>query len=146
MGIRPLPLLLGGLVAGLIVLAGEVALNQALLVNEMAMLLQRFALPPPTPVVMAQVVARVLLLGVFAVWLATVLDRAWGNAHRAGITAGLCIWFLGWASVQWALVNTGFVTASIAAVSVAWGLVEVPLATWAGTWVSARAIGRAVRA
>jgi hypothetical protein len=143
---RPVALILGGLVAGILILAGEVALNLAVLGDEVALLLQRFALPHPTPMVMAQVVARLLLLGVFAVWLATMLDRTLDNLHMSGIVAGLCIWILAWAWVQWAMVNTGFVTASIAAVAVAWGFVEVPLAAWAGTWVYGKLSARAVLA
>lgn len=136
-------MLLGGLVTGLIVLVGELALNLAVMGEQMAMLLKRFALPQPTPWVMTQAIARLLLLGMIAVWLASMLARALGDPHRGAFIAGLCIWTLSWAMVQWALVNTGFLTASIAVVNVAWGLVEAPLATWAGFWVSLRLNGRA---
>jgi hypothetical protein len=125
-------LLLAGFAAGLVILAGELLLNLAVLSDDVAGLLQRFALPQPTAVDMLQAVARLLLLGVFAVWLAMTLDRALQGTHRAGIVSGLCIWMLAWAWVQWALLNTGLVTPRIAAVSVTWGLVEVPLAAWTG--------------
>lgn len=135
---KALPLLLGGLSAGLVVLAGELFLNLAVLNDEMAELLQRFALPEPTPMVLAQAVLRLLLLGVFAVWLALKLEREMGDPHRSAIVSGLCIWLLAWASVQWALANTGFVTPRLAVISAAWGLVEVPLAAWTGAWVFRR--------
>lgn len=135
---KALPLLLGGLSAGLVVLAGEFVLNLAVLNDEMAELVQRFALPQPTPTVLAQAVLRLLLLGVFAVWLALKLERALGDPHRSAIVSGLCIWLLAWAWVQWALVNTGFVTTRFAVISVAWGLFEVPMAAWSGSWIFRR--------
>lgn len=129
---RAAALMLAGLASGTLVLAGELLLSQTLLQGEVAQLLERFALPLPTPVVMVQAVARLLLVGVVAVALGLALEGACGTPGRAAIVAGLGIWLIGWAWVQWALLNTGFVTARIATVSVAWGLVELPLAAWAG--------------
>jgi hypothetical protein len=88
---RPVPLLLGGLVAGLIVLTGEVILNVVVLQDEMTALVQRFALPLPTLPVLAQAVLRLLLVGVLAVWMALTFDRVFRDLSRSAMVSGLCI-------------------------------------------------------
>lgn len=125
-------LVLAGLASGLLVLGGELLLSQTLLQDDMAQLLARFALPPPKPAVVVQAVLRLLLLGGLAVGLALALEPTCRTPARAALAAGLGLWLVGWVWVQWALLNTGFVTARIATLSVAWGLVELPLATGAG--------------
>lgn len=125
-------LVLAGLASGLLVLGGELLLSQTLLQDDMAQLLARFALPPPTPAIMVQAVLRLLLLGGIAVGLALALQPACRTPALTVLAAGLVLWLVGWVWVQWALLNTGFVTARIATLSVAWGLVELLLATWAG--------------
>lgn len=132
---RPIPLLVGGAVAGLIIVAGEAALNLGVLAGDWAELFARFALQQPTPFVAAQGVLKLLLLGVFSVWLAVRLTPTFAGPNHAGIASGLCIWFLVWAWVQWGKLLAGFVTAPIAIATVAWGLVQLPVAAWAGTRV-----------
>lgn len=130
---RPVAVAAGGIVAGLIIIAGEAALNLLVLADDWAALFDRFALPRPTPAVAAQGMLKLLVLGVFSVWLAAVLKRSFPGSHRAGIAAGLCVWFLVWAWVQWGMLLAGYVTPTIAATTVLWGLIELPLATWLGT-------------
>ncbi|QPK62853.1 hypothetical protein IVG45_18800 [Methylomonas sp. LL1] len=138
---KPFPLLVGGVIAGLIIVAGEAVLNLGVLADEWANLFLRFKLPEPTPLIAAQGVLKLLLLGIFSVWLALAFKPAFSYPHRAGIVSGLCIWFLVWAWVQWGMWLAGYVTAPIAITTVAWGFVELPLAAWAGTWVHWRLIG-----
>jgi len=133
--LKPFPLLVGGVVAGLIIIAGEAVLNLVVLTDEWANLLLRFALPQPTPLVAAQGVLKLLLLGIFSVWLAGTFRLAFPESNRASIVSGICVWFLVWAWVQWGMLLAGFVTAPIAVATVAWGFVELPLAAWAGTRV-----------
>lgn len=133
-----LPIAIGGLVAGLIIVAGEAVLNLALLAPDWAELFARFGLPEPTAAVAAQGLLKLLLLGVFSVWLAATFRRAFGSADRAAIAAGLVVWFLVWAWVQWGMLLAGYVTATIAVATVAWGLVQLPLAVWIGMRVQAR--------
>lgn len=132
---KPLSLLVGGVVAGLIIIAGEAVLNLVILADEWADLFLRFALPQPSAFIAAQGGLKLLLLGVFSVWLAAVFKLAFPCSFRAGVMSGLCVWFLVWAWVQWGMLLAGYVTPSIAATTIAWGFVELPLAAWAGTWV-----------
>lgn len=129
------PMVVGGIVTGLIIIVGEAILNLVILFDEWNMLFARFNLPQPTAAVAAQGVLKLLLLGIFSVWLALTFRHVFPYPRRAGIIAGLCVWFLVWAWVQWGMLLAGYVTAPIAAATVAWGLVEWPLAAWAGAWV-----------
>lgn len=138
---KPIPLLVGGVVAGSLIIAGEAVLNLIVLVDDWTALILRLSLPQPTPGVAAQGVFKLLLLGIFAVWLAATFRFAFPFPHKAGIVSGLCIWLLVWAWVQWGMLLAGYVSAPIAAITVAWGFVEVPIAAWAGTWVHWRLDG-----
>jgi hypothetical protein len=139
---KPIPLLLGGVTAGLIIVVGEAVLNLLVLADDWANLFARFSLPQPTPLVAAQGLLKLLLLGIFAVWLATKLRATFPKPGFAGVVSGLCVWFLVWAWVQWGMFLAGYVTAYIAVTTVVWGLVELPLAIWAGAWVQWRLNGR----
>ena len=137
-----LPILLGGIIAGLIIVAGEAVLNLMVLADEWTQLFARLALPQPTAAVAAQGLLKLMLMGVFSVWLGATFKPVFAYPHRAGIIAGLVVWFLVWAWVQWGMLLAGYVTAPIAAWTVAWGVVELPLAAWAGTCVHARLAAR----
>lgn len=132
---KPLPFLAAGCAAGLVIVLGEAVLNLAILADAWAALFARFALPQPTPWVAAQGVLKLLLLGFFSVGLAYALRPTFPSPAGAGLAAGLCVWFLVWAWVQWGMLLAGYVTPAIAAATVAWGLVELPLAAWAGVRV-----------
>lgn len=129
---KALPLLAGGMVAGLTIIAGEAVLNLWLLAEQWAVLFARFSLPQPSAAVALQGLAKLLVLGVFLVWLAALLRPALATASRAAIGSGLIVWFLVWAWVQWGMVLAGYVTLAVAAPTVAWGLIELPLAAWLG--------------
>lgn len=131
-------LLAGGIVAGLIIVLGEGVLNLAILADAWTGIFARFALPQPGPATAAQGLLKLLLLGIFSVWLAGRLRPAHATADRAAIAAGLIVWFLVWAWVQWGMLLAGYVTAEIALLTVAWGLFELPLATWVGYRLQAR--------
>lgn len=135
---KPFSLFVGGIVAGLIIVAGEAVLNFVVLADEWTNLFLRFSLPQPTPLVAAQGLLKLLLLGIFSVWLAATLKSAFPNANHAGVVSGLCVWFLVWAWVQWGMLLAGYVTTYVAVSTVVWGSIQLPLAAWAGTRVAWR--------
>lgn len=135
------PLFLGGVAAGLVIIAGEAILNLVVLADEWDQLFLRFALPRPTPFAAAQGVLKLLLLGIFSVWLSLMFKGAFPYPGGAGAVSGLCIWFLVWAWVQWGMLLAGYVTVPIAVTTVAWGGVELPVAAGIGTWLHWRLSG-----
>lgn len=124
-------LIAGGLVAGLVIVAGEAALNLVVLADDWAMLFERFNLAQPTPLVAVQGLLKLLILGVFSVWLADRLNRT-RSGSGAPVLAGLIVWFLVWAWVQWGMLIAGYVTAKVAIWTIVWGAIELPVATWLG--------------
>lgn len=131
-------LIVGGLVAGGLIVVGEAILNLLLLGEEWASLFARLGIAQPTLPVAVQGVAKLLMLGVFAVWLAGHLRYSFHFPYQSGLVAGLIVWVLVWAWVQWGMVLAGYVSLRIAVTTIAWGLWELPLAVGAGTWVAWR--------
>lgn len=134
---KGIPLISGGLACGLIIVLGEAVLNLVLLADAWAAVFARFALPEPSALTAGQGLLKLLLLGVFTIWLANRLRHDSGSAHRSALAAGLIVWFLVWAWVQWGMLLAGYVTVEIAALTVAWGLFELPLAALAGNRLQA---------
>lgn len=62
---KPSPLLLGGMTAGLIVVAGDAVLNLVVPADDWVNLFARFSLPQPSPLVAAQGLLKLLILGAF---------------------------------------------------------------------------------
>ncbi|OAH98968.1 hypothetical protein A1353_21580 [Methylomonas methanica] len=129
---RVLQIAAGGIVAGLLIVAGEAVLNLLLLADEWAKLFSQLALPQPTVAIAAQGVLKLILLGFFSVWLAITFKPAHVSPRHAGIVTGLIVWFLVWAWVQWGMLLAGYVSPTIAVTTVVWGFIELPLAVWAG--------------
>ena len=141
---RVLPLLAGGIVAGAVIIAGEAALNLAVLADDWAALFERFGMAAPDASVALQGILKLLLLGVATVWLAGRVDRSGGRQWAsAALLAGLIVWFLVWAWVQWGMWLAGYVTARVAIWTVLWGLIELPLAALLGTALAVRLGARA---
>lgn len=137
-----LPLGVGGVATGAVIVAGEAVLNLPLLGDDWAVLFARLALPEPTTAVALQGLLKLMLLGVFSVWLSLRLKPGLATPRFAPVVAGLIVWFLVWAWVQWGMLLAGYVTSRIAAWTVAWGLIELPVAVWFGAAVHDRLTSR----
>jgi len=135
---RAIQIAASGVVAGLLIVAGEAALNLLFLADEWARILAQFALPVPTVATVVQGVLKLILLGIFSVWLAVTFKPAHVSPGHAGIVAGLIIWFLVWAWVQWGMLLAGYISQTIATTTVAWGFIELPLAVWTGVRLHSR--------
>jgi hypothetical protein len=134
--VRISALIVGGVIAGLIIILGELPLNFWLLADDWSEIAVRLSLPQPDSAVAVQGVIKLLLLGVFAVWLTQRLQTV--GRLSASLVAGGIVWFLVWAWVQWGMLLAGYVTPRIALLTVIWGMIEIPLATWSGAWVCDR--------
>ena len=126
----------GGVVAGVVIITGELLLNVWLLAADWLAVAVRLSLPQPTAAVAVQGVVKLLLLGIFVVWLAQRL-RIPDRLH-ASLLAGGIVWLLVWVWVQWGMLLAGYVTPRIATITVIWGFVELPMATWLGIFAQDR--------
>lgn len=128
--------LLGGLAAGVVVAAGEALLNGVFLKDDWAAAMSSLGKSPEMTIVqMAGYNLWALLFGLSAVWFYAAIRPRFGAGPSTAVCAGLAIWFVGYALSTAAALISETLPAKLLLVAVAWGLVEVLLATLAGCWL-----------
>lgn len=133
--IRPGRVLLGGLVAGLIIIVGEYVLNGIILAEHWARMRLDFGIGAPGA---AQFVVGGLITlsyGVVLIWMYAAMRPRFGSDLKTILAAAYTFWFIAYGLFLLSVWTNGFVTAEIALISIAWGLVEAPLAALAGVTV-----------
>lgn len=126
---------LGGLLAGLVLIIGEVILNDVLLGAHMKEFLARHNFAEPTSTFTVIAVGLTFLMGIVLVLGYACIRTRLGPGPKTAIIAGL----FGWFGVYFysTIINNvifGIPTSTIAMI-VAFGLVEYVLAALAGAWV-----------
>jgi hypothetical protein len=125
---------IGGLLAGLILIVGDFILNRFVLADASAAALQRLGLAQPGA---GQILIFVILnfaLGIVLVWLYAAIRPRFGPGVQTAIWAGcggwvLCVLF----PTAW-FATLGMFPAGMLVISLVWALVEVPLSTVVGAW------------
>jgi hypothetical protein len=126
--------ILGGIVAGLVVNVGEFLLNGVFLADYYAEMGGRLGLPAmDTPVFVTYVILS-LLLGTVAVWLYAAARPRFGPGPATALRIGIAVWFCSYVMAAAGSWGVGLMELRTALLSVAWGFVEIPLATVAGAW------------
>ena len=129
---------LGGLVAGLVMNAGEAALHGGLLGKDAADFFRAHGVSDsPNPLYLAELIAVTFVLGIAAVWLYAAIRPRFGPGPRTAVVAGLAVWVLAhlWSGVYLGAGFAGLIPPRLAWLPVVWGLVEAPLGTLAGAWL-----------
>lgn len=127
--------LLGGILAGLVIIVGEYVLNGIILAEHWARMRLDFGIAPLGP---AQFVAGSLITlfyGVVLIWLYAAMRPRFGTDLATALVAALTFWMIAYVLFLLSLWASGIVTPTIALISIAWGLVEAPLAALAGVKV-----------
>ncbi|MEO8678121.1 MAG: hypothetical protein ABI665_03690 [Vicinamibacterales bacterium] len=135
---------LGGLVAGLVMNAGEAALHGGILGADAQALAAQYQINAPASAVpIASLVATTFVLGIAAVWLYAAIRPRYGAGPKTAMLAGFAVWVMAhlWSGVYLGMGIPGLVTARLAFLPIAWGLAEAALATLAGAWFYSEAIG-----
>ncbi|MDJ0709539.1 MAG: hypothetical protein QNJ14_04065 [Woeseiaceae bacterium] len=133
--INPLRVLVGGLVAGLIIVAGEYILNVIILGTELAAWRERCGLGALTAGQLAAGLVITIVYGVLLIWIYAAIRPRFGPGPKTAVIAGLTFWSIAYLLFLASLWASGFVTAHFATVSIAWGLFEAPIAALAGGWL-----------
>ena len=120
--------LIAGTLAGLVIVVGEAILNAWLLASQWELANAALGLRAPTPFVAAAALGKLFLLGFVLVWLYLALREKYGRGVRTGAVSGLVIALLLWVWAMSGLLMAGYVTGTIALVTMVWGLIELPLA------------------
>jgi len=126
--------ILAGLLAGLVINIGETLLNTVVAGQAMEAALGARNLPPVAGAQIGGFVLIAFLLGIFTIWVYAAIRPRFGAGPKTAVIAGLAVWFFAYAYRSAALVLMGFLPLSVTLFGLAWGLVEIVLASVAGAW------------
>lgn len=124
--------LLGGLVAGLVIVVGEYILNGIILFSEITSQRQKFGLGDPTAGELTIGAIITVLYGVTLIWIYAAIRPRFGPGPRTALIAAATFWAIAYVlflATHWA---NGLVSMKFAVVSILWGMLEAPVAALIG--------------
>ena len=130
----------GGLLAGLIMNVSELVLHAVVLGPDGQRLVEEWQklglMGEPDPTLLLWLVLVTFALGILAVWTYAAIRPRFGPGAKTAICAGLLVWALSYAYAA-VYVHAGVTVyqAKLTWLPVAWSLIEVPVATLAGSWL-----------
>ena len=127
-------ILVAGALGGLVIVVGEVVLNGWLLWPEWRNVREHLNLGNPNAALAAAGSLKLFLLGYVLVWLYLAFTPKFGSGHLTAVIAGLLVALLIWVWVMIGLLMAGYVTWTIAWLTMVWGLVELPTAAVVSAW------------
>ena len=127
--------ILGGLVAGLVLNAGEVVLHMVVIAEDMEAAVQARNLPPVGGQAIGIFVALSFVLGIATVWLYAAIRPRFGPGVSTALCAGSTAWFLAYVYPTVGMMAMGMFPAGVMTTALVWGLVEMLLAAVAGAWL-----------
>lgn len=125
----------GGLLAGLVVNIGESLLNAVVIADRLNAAIAARNLPPVGGREIASFVVMGFGLGIATVWLYAAIRTRFGPGVPTAVLNGAVVWFFtylwpGMADAVMQMFPTEVIT-----IAMAWGLVEIILASIAGAWI-----------
>jgi hypothetical protein len=134
-------IILGGLLAGLVMNISEFILHEMVLGEAGRHLVadwkaRGFSLPTnPDPNMLMMLVGITFVLGLLAVWTYAAIRPRFGPGVKTALCAGLAVWAMS-ALYAGVYLHAGIqiYPGKLTWLPVAWGLVEIPLATVVGAW------------
>jgi hypothetical protein len=124
--------LIGGLVAGLIIIASAVVMVPVV-GKEMELALAACNLPPMGTGAMAYFGIVSLVLGIVLVWLYAAILPRMGHGIKTALIASAVVWFLAYFLANVSMVAYGFMPTKLTAIGTIWGLVELLVGGVVGT-------------
>lgn len=125
----------GGLLAGLVINIGEFILNIVVVGDEMNAAVAARNLPPVGNEAIGSFVIMCFGLGLATVWLYAAIRTRFGPGIATAVLNGAVVWFLAFLWPGMGDVVMQMFPSNLVAVAVAWGFVEVVLASIAGAWL-----------
>ena len=132
--------ILGGLLAGLVMNASEAFLHAGVLGEDGAKLVEewkRLGLELDIrPSLLFWLIGITFVLGILAVWTYAAIRPRFGPGPKTALCAGLAVWAMSYLYAA-VYIDAGIVVwpPKLTWLPVAWGLVEIPVATLLGAWV-----------
>ena len=126
---------LGGLLAGVIITAGEYLLNEVVLAEDMVAVMTNLGLSVPGGQQIAGFVIMTFVLGIALVWIYAAIRPRFGAGVKTAIIAGAVAWLIGLCLPTTGFTIMGVYPTHLAITGCLWGLAEYLIATVAGAWV-----------
>lgn len=124
--------LLGGLVAGLVIVVGEYILNGIILFGEFASQREKFGLGEPSAGELAAGAMITVLYGVILIWIYATIRPRFGPGPRTALIAAATFWAIAYVLFMASLWANSFVSMKFAVFSILWGMLEAPIAALIG--------------
>jgi len=124
--------LLGGLVAGLILVVGEYILNGIILFSEITSQRGKFGLGDPTAGELSAGAIITVLYGVILIWIYVAIRPRFGPGPRTALIAAATFWAIAYVLFLASLWANSIVSMKFAVVSILWGMLEAPIAALIG--------------
>jgi hypothetical protein len=130
----------GGLLAGLLMNISEFVLHAVVLAEDGQRLMQDWNARgfhiKEDPNMLMILVGITFVLGILAVWTYAAIRPRFGAGPKTAVCAGLAVWAMAYLYAG-VYLYAGIVIypAKLTWLPVAWGLVELPVATLAGAWL-----------
>jgi hypothetical protein len=127
---------LGGLLAGLIIVIGEYLLNMVFLGRQyLDDALASLNRPPVGTESLAFYVILTFALGIFSVWVYAAIRPRYGAGPMTAICAGIVVWFLAVLYANAMTVPMHLFPRRLLFYATLWEFFEYPIATLAGAWI-----------
>lgn len=139
------PLLLGGLLAGLIINVMEMVGALFFMEDLQRMAREHDLVLNESPLLMGFFVVFGFVTGILVTWLYACARTAYRPGPATAVRVVLAVWLLWYVAVNSVQVMFGLYTWGQFALGVSWGLVEILVAVQAGAWLYDRLAGRAAR-
>lgn len=126
--------IVGGLLAGLVINVSEGILNMVVLAGPMDEAMKARNLPPVDSSAITLWIILSFLLGIVTVWLYAAIRPRFGPGVGTAVMAGLAVFFLTYCYPILGMAGMGFFPKDMTLITLAWGLVEILVASVAGSW------------
>jgi hypothetical protein len=126
--------LIGGLLAGIIINAGEFILNGVLIAEEMNIAMAALNRPPIDPSMIIWFVAFSFGFAIILVWTYAAIRPRFGPGIKTAICASTLCWGLGYLYPNLFFFVMNLFPRDMIILTSIWGLVEVAIAGVAGAW------------
>ena len=127
--------LLGGLLAGLVLIIIHTVIHRAILGEQWAKAMADLNKPLPTGSAVVGMVVIMFLVGIFIVWLYAAIRPRYGAGPKTAVLAGLAVWFILWLIGFGGLIFMDLLPCNLVGTGVGLGLGEAVVAALAGGWV-----------
>ncbi len=134
---------LGGIVAALIVNAGEFLLG-LLLKKDYEAAIRALGIRMEADVATLLPIVWSFVVGILAIWLYAAIRPRYGPGPRTAVRAGLALWAFSTVTFSVAMASLRIFPARLMAIATAWSLVEVIVAVLAGASLYREDAGREV--